>query len=254
MTVQMEPVATERTPLPPPGQKRRLELHRRRAIISSERIDVRPSREAIVPPLAGFLIGLACVVLIVWGVTADAVPYWLLAFLLLIALIAVPFAGLTLVYAVAGANVIFDARKQSGTWQQGMLGMGIGTTDLVPFWKIEAVIITEAGLPGGSAGRRTEELAQWEVMLLKKSGNRLRVAGMTVPRQFAAAGLVPVRELADAIAALTGVAVLLEATPPPEPEPDAPGVAAAAPAGGRRRQSSRPPRLAPSRQRTRRSG
>ncbi|HZU77613.1 MAG TPA: hypothetical protein VFA70_12670, partial [Dehalococcoidia bacterium] len=55
--------------LPPPGETRRLDLHRRRAIITAERIDVRPARSAAVPPLCGFLVGAACVALIIWGVT-----------------------------------------------------------------------------------------------------------------------------------------------------------------------------------------
>jgi hypothetical protein len=40
------------------------------------------------------------------------------------------------VYAIAGANVVFDRSKQSGLWQQGFLGMGVGTTELVPFWRM----------------------------------------------------------------------------------------------------------------------
>jgi hypothetical protein len=203
-------VTETRTALPAAGEKRRIELHRRRAILSANRIDIRPSRQAAIPPLFGFLIGMTCVGLIVLGVTAVSLPYLFLALLLLVALIAVPLTGITLVYALAGANVIFDRAKQSGTWQQGLLGMGIGTTELVPFWKIDAIVVTEAGTPSGSAGRRTEEFAQWEVVLLKKSGKHLRVAGMTVPRRFAAAGITPVRELAEAIAALTGAELRLD--------------------------------------------
>jgi hypothetical protein len=209
--------ADQAAPLPPPGVKRRIDLHRRRAIIGADRIDVRPSRSAILPPLVGFLFGALCVALIVLGVTSDAIPYWLLAILLLVALIAVPLAGITLVYALVGANVIFDRAKQSATWQQGMLGMGIGTTELVPFWKIAAIVVTEAGRPEGSAGSRTEEFAQWEAVLVKESGKRLTIAGMTVPRAFARAGFGPVKELADALGALTGAQVRVDATLDPTP-------------------------------------
>lgn len=207
----------EAAPLPPPGTRRRVDLHRRRALISAARIDVRPSRLAIIPPLFGFLVGLGCVALIVWGVTADAVPYWLLAILLLLALIAVPLSGISVVYAVAGANVIFDQKKQSGAWQQGFLGMGIGTTELVPFWKIEAILVTEAGFSSAGAGGRVEELAQWEVHVLKQSGKRLLVGGVIVPRSVTEAGLTPVMELARAVAALTGATLRFEAPTPLEP-------------------------------------
>jgi len=208
----VEPIATL-SPLPAPGEKRRIDLHRRRAEITTDRIDIRPSRSAIIPPLTGFIVGAACIGLIVLGVTANAIPYWLLAILLLIALVTVPLTGITLVYALMGANVIFDRAKQSGTWQQGLLGMGIGTTELVPFWKIHAVVVTEAGEPLGSPGRATEEFSQWEVVLLKESGKQLPIAGMTVPRQFGRGGYGPVKELADAIAALTGSTVRVETLP-----------------------------------------
>jgi hypothetical protein len=214
--------AGQQPPLPAPGEKRRLDLHRRRAVITANRIDVRPSREAVLPPLFGLLLGLGCVSLIILGVTAGAVPYWALALLLLVALLAVPLSGITLVYALVGANVIFDRKKQSGSFQQGFLGMGIGTTDLVPFWKIEAIAVTEAGTVDGTAGGRTEEFAQWEAVLLKQSGTRLRIAGMTVPRQFASAGLASVKELADALAALTGAPVRYETAPSNEDEPEPP--------------------------------
>lgn len=204
--------------MPPPGEKRRIDLHRRRAVIGAERIDVRPSRTAILPPLLGFFFGTLCVGLIVLGVTSDAIPYWLLAILLLVALLAVPLAGITLVYALVGANVIFDRAKQSATWQQGMLGMGIGTTELVPFWKIAAIVVTEAGRPEGSAGSRTEEFAQWEAVLLKESGKRLTIAGMTVPRAFVRAGFGPVKDLADAIGALTGAPVRVDEALDPTPK------------------------------------
>ena len=217
------------SPLPPPGERRRIDLNRRRAIIRAERIDVRPSRGAIVPPLAGFLLGAGCIALIVWGVVDNALPYWLLALLLLFALFAVPLSGITLVYALFGANVVFDKAKQSGAWQQGFLGMGIGTTELVPFWKIAAIEVAESGESAGAAGGRTEEFVQWEAVLIKESGKRLRIAGMTVPRPFARGGFAEVQELAAAIAALTGASLRIAGTAPPEaeaePEPQAPEAA-----------------------------
>lgn len=206
------------SPLPPPGERRRIDLNRRRAIIRADRIDVRPSRGAIVPPLIGFLLGAGCIALIVWGVVADALPYWLLALLLLFALFAVPLAGITLVYALFGANVVFDRAKQSGAWQQGFLGMGIGTTELVPFWKIAAIEVAESG---ARAGRPTEEFVQWEAALIKQSGTRLRIAGMTVPRQFVRGGFAEAHALAAAIAALTGAPLRVAGSEPPQAEVEA---------------------------------
>ncbi len=248
------------SPLPPPGEQRRIDLNRRRATIRAERIDVRPSRGAIVPPLAGFLFGAGCIALIVWGVVDNALPYWLLALLLLFALFAVPLAGITLVYALFGANVVFDKAKQSGSWQQGFLGMGIGTTELVPFWKIAAIEVAESGEGGAVGGPvssddragghvTVEEFVQWEATLVKQSGKRLRIAGITVPRQFARGGFAEVHELAAAIAALTGAP--LHAAEPVPPQADAEPDAAAGPAP-RERPVRRRPAAPPSRRARRR--
>lgn len=196
-------VAVPESVLPPPGERRTIVLNRRVATITHDRIEVRPSRAALVPPVIGFIFGALCILGIVYGIEGGPVPTLVMAFLLLLALFLVPFAGISLVYALFGANVVFDRAKQSGTWQQGFLGMGVGTAELVPFWKIDHIAVAEAGDPEGSPGRRVEELSQWEAVLVKKSGKRLTIAGMTVPRAFVRGGLGPVRELAEAVAALT---------------------------------------------------
>jgi hypothetical protein len=195
--------------LPPPGEVRQITLHRRRATIAHDKIDVRPARSAIVPPLIGVAIGALCIAGMVYGIVDNALPTLVLLALLLPALILIPFAGITFIYALFGANVLFDRAKQSGTWQQGFLGMGIGTTELVPFWKIDHITVTEAGTPDSTVGGRTEELSQWEAVLVKKSGKRLTIAGMTVPRRFVRGGIGPVSDLAAAVAALAAAPLLL---------------------------------------------
>jgi hypothetical protein len=219
MTQETDPQPSRDAPLPPPGETRQIVLHRRRARITHDTIDVRPARSALVPPLIGVVVGTLCIAGIVWGIEGGGLPTVLLALLLLMALILVPLAGITFVYALFGANVIFDRAKQSGTWQQGFLGMGIGTTDLVPFWKIDHIVVAEAGAPDGSTGRRTEEFSQWEAVLVKQSGTRLTIAGMTVPRQFVRGGIGPVRDLAAAVAALTGAPLKLPDLPEDAHEP-----------------------------------
>jgi|GEM_PF-497670 len=195
--------------LPPPGERRTIVFNRRVATITHDRVEVRPSRGALVPPLIGFILGALCILGIVYGIEGGPVPTLVMALLLLLALFLVPFAGISLVYALFGANVVFDRAKQSGTWQQGFLGMGVGTAELVPFWKIDHIAVAEAGDPEGSPGGRVEELSQWETVLVKKSGKRLTIASMTVPRAFVRGGLGPVRELAEAVAALTGAPLRL---------------------------------------------
>jgi hypothetical protein len=193
---------------------RRIELERRTCIVGPDRIDLRPSRAAILPPLLGFTLGLLCV-----GLVAAALFLWpgslsllVLTILLLAGLFLVPLSGMGLVYAIVGANVIIDRHKQSATWQQGLLGLGIGTQELVPFWKIEAILVEE---PGIAEGRVTEEFAQWEILLLKQSGKKLLVGRLATARLLAAESLARATEVAEAIAVLTGAPLRL----PPSPTP-----------------------------------
>lgn len=186
----------------PPG-RRRIELARRTCVIDPDRIAVRPSPAALVPPLFGLAIGFGCFGLLMADVVLwrGALPFALLALLLVAALICIPLSGMGLIYGAIGANVLIDRAKQSATWQQGLLGLGVGTTELVPFWKIEAILVEEAG---AESGRSTEEFAQWEIVLLKKSGSRLTIGRITAVRSLAQPSLDRAVEAAEAVAALTG--------------------------------------------------
>jgi hypothetical protein len=182
---------------------RRIELARRTCLIRLDRIDVRPSRSALVPPLVGFVLGGLCFGLLLASILVwnSAFPFPLLAVLLLVSLICLPLSGMGLVYAAFGANVVIDRAKQSATWQQGLLGLGVGTTDLVPFWKIEAILIDE---PGVEEGRPTEEFAQWQILLLTQSGRRLEIGRTSALRAFSTEALARATEVATAVARLTG--------------------------------------------------
>jgi hypothetical protein len=72
----------------------------------------------------------------------------------------------------------------------------------VPFAKIVEFVVEEAG-EDASDPAPAEEFTQWQVTLVKTSGRRLRVAGMTAHRSFELAALTPVVELGRALAALT---------------------------------------------------
>ena len=75
-----------------------------------------------------------------WG---SSLPLWALATLTLAAVIVVPVSGIGLVYSIAGAHLVVDRKKQSAVLQQGYLGMGVGTEELVPFWKFDHVAVRE---------------------------------------------------------------------------------------------------------------
>ncbi len=188
---------------------RRIPLHRRVCIVRPDRIEIRPSRSAIVVPFSGLVLCAALLMTIVFF--RNTLPFPILALLLMISLILVPFSGMGFVYSLVGSGVIFDKNKQSGVWQQGVMGLGIGTQELVPFWKIEELVVQEAGHGEEVEGLLPlEEFAQWEVALIKTSGKRLVVGGITVPREYAADGQDVAIEVAEAIARLTDKRLRIE--------------------------------------------
>ncbi|MPZ23434.1 MAG: hypothetical protein GEU28_07785 [Dehalococcoidia bacterium] len=184
-------------------------LNRAVATISPERIEIRPDKVLVVGPLLGVLFGLACA-LGIWFGRNDA-PTWLLVLLLLGALFALPFAGMSLVYTIVGANIVIDRAKKSIVFQQGVLGLGVGTREVVPFWKMSELRLDD--LAEGGRGP-TEEFAQWQITLLKDSGRVLQIASLTYPRDQEEIALSQMRRLAHAIADLAGGTPVAE--PPPE--------------------------------------
>lgn len=186
-------------------QRQEVYLHRRIAILRPNRIDVRPARGAVIAPLLGFIAGLASAAVIWFGL--PFLPLWLLAILLIVAIIAIPFAGIGTVYALVGAHVVIDRAKQSATWQQGFLGMGVGTTELVPFWKIDRIVIEEAGASAEDSGQPLEEFAQWRIILVKKSGKRLDIGVASGPQALRDEAFGRAWTVADAIATMAGASL-----------------------------------------------
>lgn len=187
-------------PTTPAPAKRIVYLNRRVAFIEPDRINVRPALAAALFPLFGLVVGIAAFVsILLW---LDTLPFALVVVLLLVAIVAIPFSGIGFVYAIAGANVVFERHKQSGVWQQGFLGMGVGTVELVPFWKIEQIRIEE--MTRERQRGEVQDVAQLEIVLVKVSGKRLSVGDLIVPRSLVREGLAEVREVADAIANMTG--------------------------------------------------
>jgi hypothetical protein len=188
-------------PHPPAKPEARIiYLNRRVAFIEPDRINVRPALAAALFPLAWLLVGIgAFVSILLW---LDSIPFWLVLGLLLVAVVSIPLAGIGFVYAIGGANVVFERQKQSGVWQQGFLGMGVGTTELVPFWKINQIRIEETTRERQRG--EVQDVAQFEIVLVKESGKRLKVGDVVVARAMVREGLAEARELAEAIAGMTG--------------------------------------------------
>jgi hypothetical protein len=181
-----------------PPARREIDLHRRVCMIRPDTIDIRPARSAAVAPLLGFLLGVGFFVSVLFWM--EQLPFPLVLALMGAAILLVPFAGMGFVYSVYGANVVINRSKATALWQQGLFGMGVGTSELVPFAKMERIEIEELSRDRQWGG--AQDFAQFEVRLLKTSGRRLSFGQVTVPGYAAADGLARAREVGEAIAQL----------------------------------------------------
>lgn len=182
-------------------------LHRSMAVIGPQKIEIKAARGTIILPLAGLAIAIA----IGWYI-ADrgfTLPFWALVSLLLFCMILVPFSVMSLISAVVGADVIVDARKNSATWQQGYLGMGIGTKELVPFEKIDHLEVTVEGGEGDRWRDQEDDLRQFALILVKVSGKRLTLAQVPVPAYGQADGMDRTLAVGQAVANLVGSKVTI---------------------------------------------
>jgi hypothetical protein len=189
-----------------PSQARSVPLDRRLCLLRPESIEIKPSRGAVIGPL--FLLALAVGLMVLLAFTMDRLPAAAAAAVLLLALVLTPIGGMGTVYSLFGAHVVFDVRKQSARFQQGMLGLGLGTVELVPFWKIERIELAdwEAGETEGRGPAFPFPLRGWEIVLVKTSGKRLSVGQVIVPEEeeLMDEGFGRAYEVARAVAELTG--------------------------------------------------
>lgn len=184
-------------------QRRQIYLDRRVCTVTPDRIELRPARSIIFLPLIALIVGLAAFPIIYfWG---GSLSLGLRMLLTVGAVLLVPLAGIGLVYSIAGAHIVIDRAKQSVVLQQGYLGMGVGTQELVPFWKVDRISVREL-TPHDYRGHH-EDFAQFEVVLRKVSGKEISVGLVTVARSEAKEGLARAREVASLIAEMCGVKV-----------------------------------------------
>ena len=176
---------------------RRIPLLRAYAVVTADSINIRPSRRDLIGPIVQAALALVAV----WALVTfmDALPLWVLAALLLFAILAGPTAVLGFVYQVAGSAFLMERAKGTCRWQQGFLGLGLGTRELVPFPRIQRI---EVGgdfaeeLPSGDL----QDVVRWEVRLVKDNGRVLPIAATAAARPLAEAALARANALAAALA------------------------------------------------------
>lgn len=179
----------------------RIPLQRSVAVISEDQIIVRPSRAQLIAPIVQAAIAAAAVAVIV--VLFDRVPLWLLMVSLAVALLFGPAAVLGIVYQIYGSSFVVERHKQSARWQQGFLGLGLGTRELVPFGRIDYIEVRGDHDEELTSGERPD-LVQWDVSLVKDNGRTLEIGVFAAARPLAAVTLERANRLAEHIGEMTG--------------------------------------------------
>ncbi len=192
---------------------RRIPLDRRVCVVREGRIDVRPERGAIIGQFLGLAISLSLFVAV--ALFASQLSAVALAAMLVPGLILGPLSGMGLIYSLVGAHVVVDAGKQSVAFQQGVLGLGIGTVELVPFWKIERLEVCDLQL-GEVEGKGLPpplDLRAWDVVLVKTSGKELSIGQVVAANtpDLIDEGFDRALDAAEAVAELVGKDVVITA-------------------------------------------
>jgi hypothetical protein len=211
---------------------RRIPLDRRVCVVREGRIDVRPERAALVGPLVGLAISIGLYVSV--GVFRGDLSFLALTAMLVPGLILGPLSAMALVYSLLGASVIVDAEKRSVAFRQGVLGLGLGMAELVPFSEIERLEVQDLPL-GEEETRRTPlplDLRAWDVVLVKTSGEQLSIGQVIAVNNpdLIDEGFDRAVDVAEAIGTLAGKQAVITAAVE-EPAAGQAGASAFEPAG-----------------------
>ncbi len=161
-------------------ETKRIALDRRVCVVREGRIDIRPERAAIIGPFIGLVIAGALFAAI--AAYSNDLSVYVLAPMLLGAVILTPFSAMGFVYSLIGAAVVIETAKQSVRFHQGVLGLGLGTVELAPFWKIDHIEVEDWDMGEATIGTRAPfELRAWDIILVKVSGKRLPIAQVMAP-------------------------------------------------------------------------
>lgn len=188
----------------------RIALSRAYAVVTPDQILVKPARSALVGP--GIQGGLALLASLAIGLWINSLPIWLLMLMLLFVMIAGPTAVMGLAYNIMGSSFIMERKKGTCRWQQGFLGLGLGTRELAPFPRIHHFVVDsdfEDELNSGDL----QDLVRWDVRLVKDNERVLDVASITTARPLADEALERANDLALALGEMSGKPVTLGAIP-----------------------------------------
>lgn len=188
----------------------RIALQRSFARITPDEVAVKPGRATLVAPL----VQLALTAAAAWtiGTYINALPLWVLMVLFVFVLLSGPTAVLGVVYNVMGSAFVMERKKQTCRFQQGFLGLGLGTRELVPFDRIARIEVGgdfEAELASGDL----QDVVRWEIRLVKDNGRILPFASVLAARPMAEEALERANLVARATAEMCGASVVEGALP-----------------------------------------
>ena len=214
----------------------RIALRRAVAAITDDMIVVRPSRMQLLGPV--LQLGLTALAVAAIVLFLDSLPFAVVVVLTVIAVFLGPVATLGFVFAVIGSSMVVDRRKQSAHWQQGFLGLGIGTITSIPFDRIDHIAVT-GDYDEEDIGGRGHDFVTWDVEIVRDDGRRSAVGSVISARPLADVGLDRANRLAEAVGAMAESEARLGLLPEEESGEEAEGEQGAAPAPRRRRRVER---------------
>jgi hypothetical protein len=192
---------------------RRISLDRRVCVVREGRIDVRPERAAFVGPLVGLTISLGLFASV--AVFSGDLSAFALAAMLIPGLAIGPLSAMALVHSLLGANVVIDVNKQSVAFGGGVLGLGLGTAELVSFSKIDRLEVQDLPL-GETEAKRSAlplDLRAWDVVLMKDNGGQFSIGHVIAASSvdLIDEGFDRAVDVAEAVGALVGCPVAITA-------------------------------------------
>jgi ABC-type transport system involved in cytochrome bd biosynthesis fused ATPase/permease subunit len=181
-------------------------LHRATARITPDSIAIKQTRAGLIGPL----IEIALTLVVVWVMVTfiNSLPLIVLVLLLLLLIVLGPLGIIGLVNNLAGTSFLMEREKYSARWQQGLLGMGIGTYELVPFNRIQRFeVVTDYDDVLGSGIE--QDVVHWEVVLVKDNDRELAVGSVVSARLLALEAGERANALAEALGEMSEASVVL---------------------------------------------
>ncbi|MEX2375411.1 MAG: hypothetical protein WD942_07465, partial [Dehalococcoidia bacterium] len=115
-------------------------------------------------------------------------------------------------YNVLGSSFLMERKKGTCRWQQGFLGLGLGTRELAPFPRIDRIEVGgdfEDALNSGDL----QDVVRWDVRLVKDNQRVLEIASITTARPLADEALERANDLALALGEMCDKPVITASIP-----------------------------------------